>query len=156
MSEKFIKFTLCNIRVFYLCSCASPALLSVLCGHWRYAHINSVRGDTVNAALLGRQRILSEDVVRTALKCMDEAKSLRWLRGHILASISPVLSLPWILDIDTTVKCLYGHQEGAKIGYNPHKPGRPCHVYHSYFVANLRISLGVEVHPGKEHAAPMV
>src|SRR5437762_3089934 len=22
--------------------------LSVLCGHWRYAHINSVRGDTLN------------------------------------------------------------------------------------------------------------
>ena len=69
-------------------------------------------------------------------------------------SISPVLGQPWILDIDTTVKCLYGHQEGAQIGYNPRKPGRPCHVYHSYFVANLRISLGVEVHPGKEHAAP--
>ena len=130
------------------------ALLSILCGHWRYAHINSVRGDTVNAGLLGMKRIVSEDVVRTALKRMDEAQSLRWLQGHILASISPVLSLPWILDIDTTVKCLYGHQEGAQIGYNPHKPGRPSHVYHSYFVANLRISLGVEVHPGKEHAAP--
>ena len=28
-----------------------------------------------------------------------------------------------------------------------------CHVYHSYFVANLRISLGVEVRSGNEHAA---
>ena len=130
------------------------ALLSILCGHWRYAHINSVRGDAVNAGLLGMAKIVSEDVVRTALKRMDETQSLRWVQGHILASISPALSLPWILDIDTTVKCLYGHQEGAQIGYNPRKPGRPCHVYHSYFVANLRISLGVEVHPGKEHAAP--
>jgi len=129
------------------------ALLSILCGHWRYAHINSVRGDWVNAGLLGMARIVSEDVVRTALKRMDEAASLRWVQRHILASISPVLSLPWILDIDTTVKCLYGHQEGAQIGYNPHKPGRPCHVYHSYFVANLRISLGAELHPGKEHGA---
>jgi hypothetical protein len=130
------------------------ALLSILCGHWRYAHINSVRGDTLNAGLLGMARIVSEDVVRTALKRMDEVQSLRWVQRHILASISPALSLPWILDIDTTVKCLYGHQEGAQRGYNPSKPGRPCHVYHSYFVANLRISLGVEVHPGKEHAAP--
>ncbi len=129
------------------------ALLSILCGHWRYAHINSVRGDTVNAGLLGMERIVSEDVVRTALKRMDEEQSLRWVHGHILASISPALALPWILDIDTTVKCLYGHQEGAQRGYNPHKPGRPCHVYHSYFVANLRISLGVDVLPGKEHAA---
>lgn len=129
------------------------ALLSILCGHWRYAQINSVRGDTVNAGLLGMQRIVSEDVVRTALKRMDEQQSLPWVRGHILSSISPALILPWILDIDTTVKCLYGHQEGAQIGYNPHKPGRPAQVYHSYFVANLRISLGVDVLPGKEHIA---
>ena len=46
--------------------------------------------------------------------------------------------------IDVTVKPLYGHQQGAEIGYNPQKPGRPSHVYHSYFIANLRISLGVE------------
>lgn len=39
------------------------------------------------------------------------------------------------------------------IGYNPQQPGRPSHVYHSHFVANLRISLGVEVRPGNEHAA---
>ena len=30
--------------------------------------------------------------------------------------------------------------------------GRPSHVYHSYFVANLQISLGVEVRPGNEYA----
>jgi len=128
-------------------------LLSILCGHWRYAHINSVRGDTINAGLLGMKRIVSEDVVRTGLKRMEENRSLDWVRGHLLQSISPALILPWILDIDTTVKCLYGRQEGAQIGYNPHKPGRPCHICHSYFVANLRISLGVDVQPGKEHAA---
>ena len=128
-------------------------LLSVLCGHWRYAHINSVRGDRVNPALLGMDGTVSEDAVRAALKRMEEARSLEWLQGQILQSIAPVLGLPWILDIDTTVKPLHGHQQGAQIGYNPHKPGRPSHVYHSYFVANLRISLGVEVRPGKEHAA---
>ncbi len=93
-------------------------------------------------------------VMGTALKRMDEVQSLCWVQSHILASISPALSLPGILDIDTMVKCLYGHQKGTQRGYNPSKPGRPCHVYHSYFVAILRISLGVEVHPGKEHAAP--
>ncbi len=128
-------------------------LLSVLCGHWRYAHINSVRGDRVNPALLGMEGTVSEDTVRGALKRMDEPRSLEWLAQQIIASISPALELPWILDIDSTVKTLYGHQQGAQIGYNPHKPGRPSHVYHSYFVANLRISLGVEVRPGKEHAA---
>jgi hypothetical protein len=45
-------------------------VLSVLAGHWRYAHMTTLRCDPVNPRL------------------------------------------PWILDIDTTVKPLYGHQEG--------------------------------------------
>jgi len=128
-------------------------LLSVLCGHWRYAHINSVRGDGINPGLLGLDHTVSEDAVRAALKRIPEEIGLAWLRQEILDCISPALELPWILDIDTTVKPLYGHQQGAELGYHPHKPGRPSHVYHSYFVANLRISLGVEVRSGKEHAA---
>lgn len=127
-------------------------LLSVLSGHWRYAHINGVRGDGVNPGLLGTGGTVSEDAVRLGMNRIPEAAGLDWLSSQILDTISPALGLPWILDIDVTVKPLYGHQEGAEIGYNPQKPGRPSHVYHSYFVANLRISLGVEVRSGKEHA----
>ena len=128
-------------------------LLSVLCGHWRYAHINSVRGDGVNPGLLGMTKTVSEDVVREALKRMDETAALGWLAEQNRQAIGPILFLPWILDIDNTVKVLYGRQEGAQIGYNAHKPGRPSHNYHSYFVANVRLCLGVDVLPGREHAA---
>ena len=54
------------------------------------------------------EKIISEDVLRTALKRMDEATSLRWPQSHLLGSISPALSLPCILDLDTNMKCLYG------------------------------------------------
>jgi hypothetical protein len=96
-------------------------LLSILCGHWRHAHINAVRGDKLNAEQLGLSHIVSEDAVRAALKRMDEPASLSWLQQQILQSISPALHLPWILDIDTTIKALYGHQEGAPLGYHPQK-----------------------------------
>jgi len=128
-------------------------LLSILSGHWRYAHINGVRGDGINPGLLGIGGAVSEDAVRLAMGRINEVAGLDWLSDQIIGSIAPVLGLPWILDVDVTVKPLYGHQQGAQIGYNPQKPGRPSHVYHSYFVANLRISLGVEVRPGNEHAA---
>lgn len=128
-------------------------LLSVLCGHWRYAHINAVRGDAVNPGLLGVGATVSEDAVRLAMRRIDETAGLEWLSAQVLGSIAPALILPWVLDIDVTIKPLYGHQEGACVGYNPQKPGRPSHVYHSYFVSGLRISLGVEVRPGNEHAA---
>ena len=60
---------------------------------------------------------------------------------------------PWILDVDTTVKPLYGRQEGAVVGYNPHKPGRPSHTYHTYAIAELRLMLEVEVQAGNQHAS---
>ena len=64
-----------------------------------------------------------------------------------------MLDAPWILDTDTTIKPLYGHQQGAVIGCNPRKPGWPSHAYHTYLVASLRQVLGVEVCPGNEHTA---
>ena len=57
------------------------------------------------------------------------------------------------MDIDTTVKPLYGHQEDAQVGDNPSKPGRPSHAYHRYFIANLRMVMEVEVPAGNQTAA---
>ena len=127
-------------------------MLSVLAGLWRYAQINAIRGDRINPGLLGMSGVASEDAVRLAMGRIDEKPGLDWLSIQILASISPAFGFPWIPDIDVTVKPRYGHQQGAAVGYNPIKFGRPSHVYHSYFVANLRISLGVEIRPGNEHA----
>ena len=128
-------------------------LLSVLNGHYRYAHINSIRGDGINPQLLGMKKTVSEDTVRRALKRIDPDIGIQWLEEHLRESIAPALVLPWILDIDTTVKPIYGNQEGAEIGYNPQKPGRPSHSYHSYIIANLRLVLGVDVCPGNESAS---
>ena len=33
--------------------------LAVLAGHWRYAHINAIRGDGINPELLGMTRVAS-------------------------------------------------------------------------------------------------
>jgi hypothetical protein len=127
-------------------------LLSVLAGHWRYAHINAIRGDGINPELLGMTRVASEDSVRRGMKSMDEGASEEWMKEHLKASYEPLLEEPWILDVDSTVKLLYGHQEDAKVGYNPTKPGRPSHAYHSYFVANIRMVLEMEVQAGNQTA----
>src|SRR4029450_5314375 len=89
-------------------------MLSILCGHWRYAHVSAMRADAVNLGLL---------------EC------------------------PWILDVDVPIKPLYGKQQGAVVGYNPHKPGRPSHAYHSYQVSGLRLMLGVDVLAGNQSHA---
>jgi len=127
-------------------------LLSVLNGHWRYAHINAIRGDGVNPGLLGMSKVASEDSIRRAMKAMEEATNGPWMKRHLKSSYEPLLQEPWVLDVDTTVKPLYGHQQDAVVGYNPSKPGRPSHAYHSYFVANIRMVLDMEVQAGNQTA----
>jgi hypothetical protein len=58
-----------------------------------------------------------------------------------------------IFDMDSTVLTLYGHQEQARIGYNPHKRGRPS--YHPWicFEAQTRDFWHGELRPGDVHTA---
>ena len=127
--------------------------LSVLSGHKRYAHVTAMRCDGVNPGLLGMSKVISEDALRNALKRIPEAAGCAWLDEHLAASVAPLLDAAWILDTDTTIKPLYGKQEGAVVSYNPKKPGRPSHSYHTYLMAGLRQVLGVEVRAGNAHAA---
>lgn len=131
-------------------------LLSVLSGHRRYAHVTALRNDGVNPGMLGMQRVVSEDALRRALSHLAErdVAATDWMQRHLRDSAWGLLSAgEWILDVDATVKPLYGHQEGAVVGFNPHKPGRPSHVNHSYWASPLRLALRVEVEPGnRSHA----
>ena len=125
-------------------------LLSVLAGHRRYAHITALRFDGVNPQLLGMTKVCSEDSVRRAFQEVEASECAAWQTQHLRIGYEPLLMEPWILDIDSTVKPLYGHQQGAVKGYNPARRGRPSHVYHTYFAANIRLVLDVEVQAGSQ------
>jgi hypothetical protein len=127
-------------------------VLAIINGQTRYAHINALRQDRVSAGVLNVKKIVSEDSVRRAFLKEKEEVWDTWLRRHERAVWEPLLTESYVLDIDNTVKPLYGHQEGAELGYNPQKPGRPSHNYHTYFVGSLRLVLGVDVHGGKQHS----
>ncbi|MBL4867509.1 MAG: transposase [Pseudomonadales bacterium] len=124
--------------------------LSILSGHKRYSHITSLIADNVNPSLLGMNKVVSEDSARRAVKKIEEEKGVQWMQNHLHDSCKPLLRTPWILDVDTTIKPLYSHQEKAVKGYNPQKPGRPSHTYHTYMMANLRLVLDVEVKAGDQ------
>jgi len=81
-------------------------LLSVLAGHHRYAHMTTVRCDAVNPQLLGMTQTVSEDAVRRGLGKIEDEAGASWVQGHLDYTTRPLLSEPWILDIDTTVKPL--------------------------------------------------
>lgn len=127
--------------------------LAILAGQHRYSHVTALRADTVNPAGFGMSKVCSEDSVRRAFAEADPVACDHWQTQALRQTWLPALRHPWIMDLDATVKPLYGHQEGAEIGYNPHKPGRPSHAYHSLFVRGLRLVLDVAVHSGQQTAA---
>ncbi len=111
-------------------------MLGLLAGHRRYAHITALRGDAVAAQALGMAKVVSEDALRRALERIDQPSSAAWMRPSLMHSVQEALDRPWVLDIDASIKPLYGRQEGAEIGYNPgqahaaqprpaHLPGQP-------------------------------
>jgi hypothetical protein len=97
-------------------------------------------------------KVIGEDALRRAPSAISEDEGIGWLDGHLCDSTAPLLDVPWILDIDTTIKPLYGKQEGAVVSYNPKKPGRSSYSDHSDLMAGLRLVLGVEVKAGGEHS----
>ena len=127
------------------------ALLSVINGHRRFAHVTTLRTDGINPEFLGMTKIASEDSLRNGIHRMDEESARTWQQQNLLHTIGPLLYQPWILDIDTTIKPVYGNQEGAEVSYNPHKPGRPSLTYHTYIMGGTRLVLDVEVRSGSEH-----
>ena len=94
-------------------------------------------------------KVVSEDAVRRAFAAIDEDGDAVWVRRHLDYCTAP----PWMLDIDTTMKPLYGHQEGAVTGYNPKKPGRTSRSYHTYSMGGARLVLDVDVVAGNEHSS---
>ena len=124
----------------------ATVLLSILAGHHRYAPITAMRHDGIHPELLGVAHLVSEDAARRALARIDESLGVAWLNRHLAKTTQPLLTTPWILDLDATVTCLYGKQEGAVVGDHPKKPGRPSHRYHNAWMA-----VAVDV-PGNETA----
>jgi hypothetical protein len=145
-------------------------MLSILDGHNRYAHVGVLRGDGVAPSILGMKKIIGDDSLRRALsaiapapdkrhtaekKAAQEAqveRATQWMQGQLMHSVAEALKTAWVLDCDTTIKPLYGHQAGAELGYNPHKPGRPSHAIHTYWIGNLRLVLDAQLESGKRHA----
>jgi hypothetical protein len=133
-------------------------LCGVLSGHRRYAHITGMRGDPVLPKLLGIQRLRSEDSIRRAFANQDEEALTLWMDLQTGKTFDALLEREWVLDLDATVKTLYGHQEEARVGYNPMKPGRPSHVYQVMVLAAAKLVLNVDVQAGNltasEYAQP--
>ena len=104
-------------------------LMSVVVGARRFAHCEWLRADRVLHAMLGLARFPSDDTIRNFFLRFKQADIeafwrplWRWL-GRLLKC--PVAGFS--LDLDSTVFCREGQQEGARKGFNPRRKGRNSH-----------------------------
>lgn len=135
------------------CDMLDPPMLCILAGSQRDAHLAGVRGDAVAAKALGLNTMVHEDSVRRALKAMVLEAGEPWMRSARMSSMREALQRPELLDMDATVKLLYGHQEGVALGCNLHQPGRPSHVLHTVWIGSLRLMPDAVLRAGKQHTA---
>ena len=82
-------------------------------------------------------------------------RRLRRLHDQLLGRMirKPTAPTRWIFDLDSTVLVLYGHQQGAAVGYNPVKPGRRSYHPLLCFDAERKDFWHGELRPGDRHSA---
>ncbi len=73
-------------------------------------------------SFLGLAQLVPEDAARRAQTRMDASSGVALLDRHLATTKWPLLTTPWILDLDATVKCLYCKQEGE--GWDPTRENR--------------------------------
>jgi hypothetical protein len=124
-------------------------------GAERFEHFTRYRRDRLLGELLGIERFGSPDTLRRLFLRFGYREltevSERLMRFS-LTRMRPIL-LGHTLDLDSTVLCRYGEQEGSLKGYNPRKPGRPSHHPLVAFLAEGRRMLWASMRSGNSGSA---
>ncbi|HOA81970.1 MAG TPA: IS1380 family transposase [Defluviitaleaceae bacterium] len=117
------KYSTTQVLLSFLCS--------ALCGVKRISNIETFTKDVLIKTILGLKKHIDEDTLSKRISSLGQ-KGAILLHERLLTfnkSYLDSLSLQRItLDLDSTEQTVYGHQDGAAKGYNPHKKG--ANSYH--------------------------
>lgn len=124
-------------------------------GAERFEHFTRYRRDGLLGELLGIERFGSPDTLRRLFLRFgyrEVTEVSERLMRYSLARMRPIL-MGHTLDMDSTILCRYGEQEGSLKGYNPKKPGRPSHHPLIAFLAEGRRLLWATLRSGNSGSA---
>ncbi len=118
-------------------------------------HLNAIRDDAALTKALGLDQLPEESNLRGQLAKASnrEVERMRHVISENLAKANQTDKVVEIgLDIDSTVATVYGKQEGAEVGYNPNKRGRPSYSIKTAFIANNGDCVNLRLDGGKSHS----
>jgi len=138
----------------------SQLMLSVvsasLCGVAHISHIAPFTADVLVKSLLGLPHGINKDVISTRFKALGEsgARRLEELNGQRLSRhLETFNEKQLVLDADSTVKTVYGNQQGACVGYNPQKRGAKSYHPLLLFSSDSKCVVNSWFRPGSSYTS---
>jgi len=131
------------------------AITGITVGIDRLYHLNAIRDDAALTKALGLDQLPEESNLRRQLTQASnkEVERIRQVISKNLTKANQTDKTVEIgLDIDSTVATVYGKQEGAEVGYNPKKRGRPSYSIKTAFIANNGDCVNLRLDGGKSHS----
>lgn len=131
---------------------AEGSMTSVVLGSKRMAHTGMLRTDEVIREIFGWKRgMASQSTFSRFFARFDKVENQRVFTELMRQWWSRMSIGRMTIDVDSTVIERYGNQEGATVGYNPTRPGRPSHHPLMAFCAELNMVIDSWMRKGSEH-----
>ena len=131
-------------------------VLASMSGVNRLSKIANFTNDPLVMHLISLSRGLNKDVISTRLQDLGEAGAHR-LHEYTLAQNKDYIAQSGLkqitLDADSTVSTVYGNQEGAEKGYNPHKQGAKSYHPILIFASELKTVVNSWLRPGSAYTS---
>jgi hypothetical protein len=127
-------------------------MVGAVLGSKRMVHTSMLGTDEVIRELFGwRRGVASQSTFSRFFRRFDTAYNDQLFNSLMRSWWSRMHIKKMTIDIDSTVLTRHGSQEGAEIGYNPMKNGRPSHHPLMAFCAELKMVVHSWMRPGNTH-----
>ena len=128
-------------------------LVSIWCGANRFMHTEVTRHDEALKKIFGWKQSPAQDVYKRYFAKFTQGTNQR-VSDHFYSWIFNSIQFDnYTLDCDSSVLTRYGEQQGAKRGYNPHKPGRASHNPIIAFVSDVKLVANLWLRSGNTGSA---
>ncbi len=123
-------------------------MVCVWLGGVRFSHTALVRFDEVLKKIFGWKRVASISTYTRFFRKFSNKRNNEIFPELNQWFFEQIPIKKYTLDVDSTILTRYGEQEGAKVGYNPKKPGRNAHHPLLAFMSELRMVVNAWLRPG--------
>jgi hypothetical protein len=135
---------------YSLASMVEMMVQGYACGLQRPFHFDFIQKDPLVTHKLGLEALPDHTLFNKDLKRFGSEEAVRQLqRVHWEVTLGGLQRRKrLILDFDSTVETVYGNQENAAVGYNPHKHGRASYHPLLAYEGASGLSLNASLRPG--------